>query len=238
MKRVQTLLVAAVALATLAGCASSAQQHTKREKRVRKFELPCQPKTANHNEARGSIYAEGLGSGDALFIDQRAWRVCDVVMVNISERSSAAGSASTQVARSTEVNARIDAFLGLLSKLEDLNGRVDATNLVNAATDYTFQGQGSTRREGSLNAAVTVYVKQVLPHGNLYVEGSKTILVNHEEHYFYISGVIRQIDITPTNTIDSDFIGDAHVEFTGVGDVTQATEQGWLSQFFNWVWPF
>lgn len=222
----------------LGGCATAEQGQTRREARIREWKLPCKIEKGEQHEGTGSLYLMGGGDGGTLFVDQRAWRVCDVLTVRISERSSAAGSASTEIARQTEVDARIDAFLGLMSKLESLNGRIDATNLVNAATEYTFKGEGKTRREGSLSAAVAVYVKHVLPQGNLYIEGSKTILVNDEEQYFYISGVVRQIDISPSNTIASELVSDLQVEFTGTGDVSDATEQGWLGRFFQWFWPF
>ena len=38
-------------------------------------------------------------------------------------------------------------------------------------------------------------VRRVLPNGNLFIEGHRVVLVNHEEHHFYISGVIRPEDI-------------------------------------------
>ncbi len=227
-----------LAAITLAACASTPEPQVKREPRIREWKAPCKMQEVDMGKETGSLYRTGEGSGDALFMDQRAWRACDVLTVKISERSSAAGSASTEIARQTEVSAKIDAFVGLMDKLESLNGRIDGSALVDAATEYAFKGEGSTMREGSLDASVTVYVREVLPNGNLFVEGSKTILVNQEEQYFYISGVIRQIDITPTNSIPSEMIGDVQVEFTGTGDITSATEQGWLSSFFQWVWPF
>lgn len=223
-------------LGLFAACAGP--QEITRVPRERDYKAPCKDINGEERDHKGSLYASGYGNGDGLFLDMRAWKQCDVLTIKISERSSAAGSASTEVARQTEVEARIEAFLGILSKLEDLNGRIDSTNLVNAATDYTFKGSGSTRREGSLDASVTAFVRRVLPNGNLFVEGTKTILVNQEEQYFYISGVIRRIDIAPDNTIQSEMLADAQVEFTGTGVVSDATKQGWLGQFFTWIWPF
>lgn len=223
-----------LALTLLMGACAGPREIT-RESRQRDYTSPCEKERASFKPTDGSLYTPGT---EMLFVDRRAYRECDIVTIRIAERSSAAGSANTELSRQTEVNARIDAFMGLLDKLEDLNGRIDPTGLVDAATEYTFKGSGSTRRQGSLNATVTAYVRRVLPNGHLFVEGTKTILVNEEEQYFYISGVIRQVDIDGVNAIDSNLMSDVQVEFTGQGAVSDANKQGWFGRWFGWLWPF
>ncbi len=226
-------LVVVGVLVSLWGCAGP--REITREARQRTYESPCQTPEPEAIRQDGSLYTPGR---EKVFVDWRAYRECDVVTIRIIERSSAAGSAATEVTKQSEMDARIDAFMGLMSKLEDLNGRIDGSPLINAATEYTFRGDGTTRRQGSLNATVTAYVRKVLPNGHLFVEGTKTILVNNEEQYFYISGVIRQVDIEGDNTISSNLISDAQVEFTGQGVISEATEPGWVSRWFGWMWPF
>jgi len=64
------------------------------------------------------------------------------------------------------------------------------------------------------------------------------VLVNAEEQHFYISGVVRPIDIDQENSVKSSVVAEAEVEFTGRGVLTDNQRQGWLGQFFNWIWPF
>lgn len=227
-------IAAALTALTLfaAGCASTPEP---REPRQRDYASPCE--TPQHDGARidGSLFTPGA---ERLFVDQRAYRLCDIVTIRIRERSSAAGSAGTDLKKQSEFDARVESFLGLMSKIEDISGRIDGNQLLNTATDYAFKGEGSTKRKGALDATVTVYVRRILPNGHLFVEGSKTILVNQEEHYFYISGVIRQVDIDGGNSISSDLLSDAQVEFSGKGVISDVAEPGIVSQWLGWLWPF
>jgi flagellar L-ring protein precursor FlgH len=81
-------------------------------------------------------------------------------------------------------------------------------------------------------------VRKVLPNGNLFVEGHRVVLVNSEEHHFYISGVVRPIDIDGENSVKSSMVADAEIEFTGQGVVSDSQRQGWLNRFFGYFWPF
>ena len=81
-------------------------------------------------------------------------------------------------------------------------------------------------------------VKKVLPNGNLFVEGHRVILVNDEEQHFYLSGIIRPIDIDQNNIISSSKIAEAEIEFVGRGVMSDNQRQGWFSRFFSWIYPF
>ncbi len=81
-------------------------------------------------------------------------------------------------------------------------------------------------------------VRQVLPNGNLFVEGNRVILVNNEEHHFYVSGVARPIDIDETNAVSSSRLADAEIEFTGRGVLSDQQRPGAMQRVFGRVWPF
>ena len=88
------------------------------------------------------------------------------------------------------------------------------------------------------NGLVGVHVKQELPNGDLFVEGTKVVMINREEYHLYVSGVIRPSDIAPDNSVDSSLIADARVEFTGRGDIDTTTDRGWLTKILDFVNPF
>ena len=81
-------------------------------------------------------------------------------------------------------------------------------------------------------------VRQVLPNGALFIEGHRVVLVNNEEHHFYISGVIRPEDIDGLGQIQSSRIADAQIEFTGRGALSTATKRGWLASLLDIIWAF
>ena len=228
------LTIMLAALLVMSACASSPEP---RERRVREYTPPVDMSAADFKPEDGSLYNEAGPLGN-YYVDQRAYRAGDIVTVVISEKSSAAGSAGTKLSKNSEYDAKIDVLFTLMDRLSDASPSLETGQLVSAATDYAFKGEGSTKREGSLKATVTVYVRNVLPNGNLFIEGTKTIQVNSEEQYFYISGVIRPVDVQGDNTITSDLITDAQVEFSGQGIISDATEPGWFARAFGWLWPF
>jgi len=101
-----------------------------------------------------------------------------------------------------------------------------------------LQSSGDTARSESLTATVTAVVTKVFSNGNLFVEGHRVILVNEEEHHFYISGVVRPIDIDQDNSVQSYMVAEAQIEFVGRGVLSDNQKPGWLSRALGWMWPF
>ena len=112
------------------------------------------------------------------------------------------------------------------------------TAQLSSQTQNSFQGDGSTARTERVTATVPAIVKKVLANGNLFIEGHRVVLVNSEEHHYYISGVVRPIDIDGDNSVKSSMVADAEVEFTGSGGSTDNNHQGFLQKFWNFIWPF
>ena len=81
-------------------------------------------------------------------------------------------------------------------------------------------------------------MKKDLPNGDLFVEGTKVVMINHEEYHLYISGVVRPADIDDTNSVASSSIADAQVEFTGRGDIADQNDRGWLKKILDTINPF
>jgi flagellar L-ring protein precursor FlgH len=102
----------------------------------------------------------------------------------------------------------------------------------------TFEGGGAVARSSRIDASITVRVRTVLPNGDLFVEGTKILMINDEELHIYVSGVIRPQDIEEDNTIASGRIADAEIEITGRGDLTDAQRRGWLAEILDEITPF
>jgi flagellar L-ring protein FlgH len=177
--------------------------------------------------SQGSLWREGLSASN-LYTDARALRENDLVVVKVEEIADAKRSADTDIVRKSHTDAALKALLQATQQSYGLSGGVDTT----------FKGTGSTARTERLTATVPCIVKKVLSNGNLYIEGHRVVLVNAEEQHFYLSGVVRPIDIDQENSVKSSVVAEAEVEFTGRGVITDNQRQGVLSQFFSWIWPF
>lgn len=185
--------------------------------------------------SRGSLYSD---SQPGFLEDTRALRVGDIVLIRINEHADAQGGATTNLKKSTSREARVDSLLGLVPAVRKAYPDIDPSKLLSLASEFDFSGEGSTQRAGTLRGSIGVHVKQELPNGDLYVEGTKVVMINHEEYHLYVSGVLRPPDIAPDNSVDSSLIADARVEFTGRGDIDDQVERGWLTKILDFVNPF
>jgi flagellar L-ring protein precursor FlgH len=224
-----------LAAAGLLGCAPAhVSEYTPKH---REYRLPADSKHDDQALSPGSLWREGRPAS-LLFTDARALRNNDLVVIKIEEVADAHRSANTDLERSSQSQAQISAFLGLLAKLKKLNPDLDPNLSVGGSSSSTFKGEGKTDRSEYLTATVPATVTKVLTNGNLFVEGHRVILVNSEEQHFYISGVVRPIDIDQDNSVKSSMVADAQIEFVGRGVLTDNQRQGWLSRFLGWIWPF
>ncbi len=199
----------------------------------RDYKLPTAGKGDETSASPGSLWHEGRPAS-LLFTDARALRVNDLVVVKIDEQADARRSTDTNTDRSSSSAAKIDAFLGLLKKIPKLDPNLN----IGGTSASSFKSSGDTARSESLTATVTAVVTKVFPNGNLFVEGHRVILVNAEEHHFYISGVLRPIDIDQDNSVKSSMVADAQIEFVGRGVLSDNQKPGWLSRALGWLWPF
>lgn len=190
---------------------------------------------ADAKPSNGSLYSEAQ---PGYLEDTRALRVGDIAMIKINENAQASGGATTNLKKNTSRSAGVDNLLGLIPAMKKAYPNIDPATLVKMASSFDFDGEGKTERAGTLKGSIGVRVKQEMPNGDLFVEGTKVVMINHEEYHLYVSGVIRPSDIEMDNSIDSSLIADARVEFTGRGDINDQVERGWLNKILDFVNPF
>lgn len=226
------LLVGLMCILLLSGCASrsrNVEQEIERITQEKPEIIAPQPQTA------GSLWTTGRGS---LFVDNRASTVGDIVTVIIREQASASKEATTSTGRSTSASADITSLFGLESNIANLNSNIDPANLISAGYTNDFKGSGTTTREEDLTATITTQVIEVLPNGNMRISGSKSVMVNHEKQLINLSGIIRQQDITPKNEIDSRYILDANIMYSGKGVIDDKQRPGWFIRLYDVISPF
>jgi len=106
------------------------------------------------------------------------------------------------------------------------------------ASSGEWNAGGRTANKLTVSNRTAVTVVDVLPNGNLVVEGAKIIRTGVEDQYAYMRGVVRPVDIEADNTILSTKIADAQVEFIPAGELTEAQKKGWLLRAWEKVKPF
>jgi flagellar L-ring protein precursor FlgH len=208
---------------------------------------PFKPRDRHYNEgsyaqqekdarpANGSIYSEAVAG---FLEDTRAVRVGDIVLIRINEHADAKGGASTALSHEAAREDSISSLLGILPALQRAHPDMDPEALIALASKADFSGDGQTSRAGTLTGTVAVRVKKEMPNGDLFIEGTKVVMINNEEYHLYVSGVVRPSDIERDNSVQSSLIADAQVEFTGRGDIATAVDRGWLTKVLDFINPF
>jgi flagellar L-ring protein precursor FlgH len=128
--------------------------------------------------------------------------------------------------------------MGLVPALKKAYPKMDTKNLFNYSSASTFAGTGSTARNGQLSGTIAVRVAREMPNGDLFLEGTKVVMINTEEYHLYVSGLVRPTDIQQDNSVLSSRIADAQIEFTGRGDVADQQRKGWGARLLDAVNPF
>jgi flagellar L-ring protein precursor FlgH len=184
---------------------------------------------------RGSLFSDAVGG---FLEDTRAVRVGDIVLIEIDEAADASGNSTTQLQRDSSADLGVTNVLGLVSALKTAAPMFDPSHILSWMSSADFSGQGNTSRKGELRGHVAVRVAREMPNGDLFLEGTKVILINYEEYHLYISGLVRRADIAEDNTVPSSRIADAEIEFTGRGDIDDQQRKGILGRALDKANPF
>ena len=163
----------------------------------------------------------------SLYADHKARRMGDIVTIIIAESSKASKSTATSTSKKSGSNGSLSDFFGLAS----LPLKMGA----DAESDYS--GSGTTTRSGSMNARISASVKEVLPNGNLVLEGTRRVTVNDDIQIITVSGIVRPEDIRSDNTVLSIYMADAQIRYDGKGPMMQ--KPGILTRIlqtpFHWI---
>lgn len=196
--------------------------------------MPMPPMMPPDTHLTNSLWPVGAHS---FFHDPRASRVGDLLTVNISIADAAKLSDTTQRSRSNADTAGVGNLFGLQGQLARITG-ADPSKLVNMNSTTANQGAGSIARSEDINLTLAAVVTQVLPNGNLVIEGSQQVRVNDELRNLQISGIVRTEDITSDNTINLAQIADARLSYGGRGQITDVQQPPLGQQLYDILMPF
>jgi flagellar L-ring protein precursor FlgH len=173
----------------------------------------------------------------AFFKDQRAMQVGDLLTVKVKISDNATIANETQRSRASKEDSGVTDFAG--SKL--LSGKAAAVlpgRILTADSTSSTDNKGSVNRQEALLTNVAAVVTQVLPNGNLVVEGKQEIRVNFEIRELIVAGIVRPEDIESDNTIDSTKIAQARIAYGGRGQITDVQQPRYGQQVLDVLLPF
>jgi flagellar L-ring protein precursor FlgH len=189
-----------------------------------------------------SANAQSLWNDDSsrpLFSDHRAAKVGDILTVLVQENSTATKKNSTSTSKNNAQDASVSTFLyGAGSGVSALLSRGGSMPALKYSSKNTFDGGGSIDNSQNLVTSVAVKVIDVLPNGNLMIEGHRETAFSGEKQSAVLHGIVRTEDIFSNNTIFSYNIADAKVEIISKGTISDSQRRGWFTYLWNKLTPF
>lgn len=171
-----------------------------------------------------------------LFVDNRARRVGDLLTVVVREVTGASTSEERKLDKGHTDSGKFN-FAGKTSS-NGASREAAADFSANQSSDRSFNGKSEYENDRKFLDQMTVTVVDVLPNGNLVIEGYRKRVVSNETRLLRISGVVRANDVDLKNSIESRLIANFNVAYEGNGVESRFTNQGWLGRVGNKVWPW
>ena len=182
----------------------------------------------------GSILGNSMHM--SLFQGQRQWRVGDIITVVLNESTQASRNSSLVTERKATNDALSSSWTNALLSPNgfwgDVRGDVDLT-----AAEIGSEGVGTAAQANALSGVITAMVAEVLPNGNLIVEGRKQLSLTEGAEFIQIRGVVRSRDVQPDNTVSSMRMAQAQISYRGTGNLAESTQPGWITQLLFKYWP-
>jgi flagellar L-ring protein precursor FlgH len=182
------------------------------------------------------LWDRRVPNGAYLFMDNKARRVGDLLTIVIREGTNIENREQRNNEKKTKTNWLFN-FAG--STTGNIGGRTASANATNdVESQRKLDGTAQYTSDRKFTDRMTVTVIQVLPNGNLVIEGTRDQTLQGENRTIKISGVVRPQDIGTGNTIESSYIANFQVTYRGKGIESAYTQQGWLGLIMNKLWPF
>lgn len=176
-------------------------------------------------------------SSKSMVADKKATAIGDILTILVQENNSATKDQSTQTAKKSSVDASISQFIygPAASNFMTKNGQMPAMQL---AGNTEFDGGGKINNSEKITARISVRVIDVLPNGNLLLEGTRQTAFSGETQEAVLRGFARVEDVAANNTVYSYQIADATIKFVSKGAISDSQKKGWFTKVWDKVNPF
>lgn len=195
------------------------------------------PQEQNASAGANSLWVRG---SNGFFKDQRASKVGDIITVKVSAKDNALMENEMEQNRDDNKDSMgIGSFFGYESYVKDyFPDAADNTDLISVNSNREISGDGKIDRQEKIEMTMAAVVTQVLPNGNLVIEGTQEIRVSYEVRQLTVRGIIRRADITSDNTIESSKIAELRVSYGGKGVISDVQQPRYGRQLIDILAPF
>ena len=235
MKKIASALAVALALSS---CSSQAVKEIGRAPSMSPIgsglnyaetpQMAMYPKQPRSTVSGYSIWSD---QQSALFKDSRAFKIGDILTVNIRVNDKASFDNKTDRSRTNKSGMNF----GISGSTS--SSSVDAEGDLGFGSSTSTKGDGSTERSEKLNLLVAAVVTGVIENGNLLISGSQEVRVNHEIRILNVAGIVRPQDVNADNTISYDRIAEARISYGGRGRLTEVQQPPWGQQAIDLFSP-
>lgn len=206
----------------------------------------------------GSLWREAVTDERGMFADKRAHRLGDIVSVVISETAVSTNSSKLTSTRTAAgdpnglgtnvVNQFINAAGSMQGEGQKGVGKFpsfllpkpagQAPTILSTTGNGNFTGGGAITNTQVVTAQMAVQVIDVLPNGNLVIEGIRQVSFSKERQFASLRGIIRPADVSATNTVASSAVADARIDIVSEGSLTDSQKKGWLMRLDEKISPY
>ena len=181
----------------------------------------------------GSIYAKRTCQSKALYADDTARQIGDLITIVITEESKIGNSVERDLSNKSSRSSSFDGELNIDHILPSIPGFT-----MEQESARSLEGESEYTDERSFEDQITVVVEDIQPNGNLVVLGYRERNIANDKQLIQVSGLIRPSDVTFDNTIRSDQVANLKLVTINEGVSQDYNKPGWLANIFDFLWPF
>jgi flagellar L-ring protein FlgH len=165
-----------------------------------------------------------------LFQDNRARNIGDLITVAIAESTVTNNQDQRTMTKTTSATAQV--------QMPVVPALASAPQIINATSNRSFTGNAQLTQNRVFTDQLAAIVVDIMPNGNLVIEGYRNVVIAGEERVLRVSGIVRQQDIANGNVIASTSIANFRISYLGRGPESRFANQNYIGRLFNRLWPF
>lgn len=197
--------------------------------------------SAVHQDDRGPIVSRSL------FTPPISRQVGDIVTIQINEKNIMNTQAELKINRAQAIGSDNAGTINMVTRFivdklpfkrgkETLTNKLSVPSLAGSESNNTFNSKAQGTRSRTLQDQIACQVVQVLPNGDLIVQGQKTVMMNKEREELIVTGIVRPYYLDRDNRISSDRVANFQMMQGGKGVISRQQNDGLVNkihQFLN-----
>jgi flagellar L-ring protein precursor FlgH len=196
----------------------------------------------------GSTNSLWQSGSRAFFKDQRAGKVGDVLSVEVLVDRKQYMQMNPDIERQSSLSTTVNELFGQSLPVQKrmakaLPGQKNSapkplTTWADVTSSPAHKSTAKYDVQDKMQFNMAVVVIQILPNGNMVIQGREEVRLVNELREIEIKGIIRREDISSNNTIASQKIAQLRISYGGRGDLSDAQQAPWGQQYLNKLLPF